>query len=441
MARRITTVCLAVLACSSGAFGQEPFNVAVPVDQLSLIFTQLYGPDGLIVDSIATLPDGSTHSAHFDSAFRSQFVQFGTALTNKLASVPLPSPASGYTYEFDPTVGVFSRTTQSFGPIFAERAETIGANRTSFGVGFQHFKFDTIEGLNLNRVPAVFTHDGFERGGGRSDLVTTVNSIDARVDQLTAWVTYGVTDGFDISLAVPVVSIELMVVSEATVQRIGTEDPAIHFYRSVDGALGNQRIFTAFGSARGVGDVTIRLKGTLRELESSGMAIGLDLRIPTGDEKNLLGAGAPGIKPFFVWSASYDAFSPHVNLGYLWNGSSILAGDPAIGASSDLPDHVSYAVGADFGVGSRFTFAFDLLGQYVIDSPRLVREDFLAQNSESVFRNIAFRTDSFNETSAAAGFKLSVLPDVLLDFNLLFKLDDHGLRDKVIPFIGAEYSF
>ena len=69
-------------------------------------------------------------------------------------SVPLPSLATGFTYRFDPTLGVFSRTTQSFGPIMAERAETIGANRTSFGVAFEHTRFNTIEGLNLDNVPA-----------------------------------------------------------------------------------------------------------------------------------------------------------------------------------------------------------------------------------------------------------------------------------------------
>ena len=35
----------------------EPFNVAVPIDELSTIFTQIYGEDGLIVDSLAALPE------------------------------------------------------------------------------------------------------------------------------------------------------------------------------------------------------------------------------------------------------------------------------------------------------------------------------------------------------------------------------------------------
>ena len=99
------------LFCSAATFAQEPFNLAVQVDDLSSIFTRLYGPNGLIVDSLTVLPGGDTHSGHFNADFQSEFVQFGTALTSKLVSVPLPSLASGFTYEFDPSLGVFNRTT------------------------------------------------------------------------------------------------------------------------------------------------------------------------------------------------------------------------------------------------------------------------------------------------------------------------------------------
>ena len=229
MLKHVAVLSIGLLLQSADLSAQEPFNIAVRVERLALLFPQLYGRDGLIVDSRATLTSGENHSAHFDSAFQSEFVQFGAALTGKLVSVPLPSLASGFTYEFDPSLGVFSRNTQSFGPIMAERAETIGANRTSFGVAFEHSGFDTIEGLNLDNVPGVFTHDDFE--------------------------------------------------------------------------LGDRRIFTAFGSARGIGDLTVRLKSRVWKGATSGVALGLDLRVPTGDEENLLGAGAPGVKPFMAWSA------------------------------------------------------------------------------------------------------------------------------------------
>ena len=201
-----------------------PFNVAVPVDSVATLFSELYGPNGLIVDSLAVLPSGETRSAHFNSDFQSNFVQFGTAIASRLVSVPLPSPASGFTYEFDPSLGVFSRTTNSFGPILAERADTIGGGRVSFGFAFQRFAFDTIEDLNLQTVPAVFTHDGFNLRGGRDDVVTTENSIHAQVNQTTAFLTYGVTDSIDVSISVPIINTSLTVVSAATVRRLGTAE-------------------------------------------------------------------------------------------------------------------------------------------------------------------------------------------------------------------------
>ena len=241
------------LFCSAATFAQEPFNLAVQVDNLSSIFTRLYGPNGLIVDSLTVLLGGDSHSGHFNADFQSEFVLFGTALTSKLVSVPLPSLASGFTYEFDPSLGVFNRTTQSFGPILAERAETIGANRTSFGFTFQRLSFDTIEKLDLDLIPAVFTHDSFELRGGRDDVVTTINAISATVAQFTVFLTYGLTDRLDFSLAVPFVKTDLAVISDARIQRLGTADPAVHFFRSLDGTLGDRRIFHRVGSCGGHG--------------------------------------------------------------------------------------------------------------------------------------------------------------------------------------------
>lgn len=438
MSKRTVLLALAVLVGSSAAHAQEPFNVAVPVDRLSTIFTNLYGPGGLVVDSLTVLPSGDTHSAHFNSDFQSQFTQFGVAMTSQLAAVPLPSPASGFTYEFDSDLGVFQRTSQSFGPILSERAETLGGGRFSFGFTFQNFTFDKIEGLDIGAVPSVFEHDGAERLGGRIDVVSTLNSIQARVNQFTAFISYGLTDRLDLSLAIPMVSADLTVTSTATVQRLGTSsNNQVHFYRGQDGELGDQRTFTAFGNANGIGDLTLRLKGRF----TGGAAFGLDVRLPTGDEENLLGIGAPGIRPFIVLSRSGRAFSPHVNAGYLWNGSSVLAGNPNTGVSADLPDQVNYVVGADFGVSSRFTFVLDVIGNYFIDAPRLVQTTFQARDGINTFPTVAFVNESYNQLSGAVGFKLNVVQSLLIDVNLLFNLDDNGLRDKITPLVGFEYAF
>ena len=91
-------------------------------------------------------------------------------------------------------------------------------------------------------------------------------------------------------------------------------------------------------------------------------------------------------------------------------------------------------------MSSRLTVAFDLVGQLIIDTPRLVSEEFLSLNGVSRFPNVSFVESSFNELNAAVGFKLKVVEEMLIDFNLLFRLDDNGLRDKVTPLIGIEYT-
>jgi hypothetical protein len=441
MIRGMGAAIVFVVAAAPHAQAQEPYNLTAPVKSLATLFTDLYGPRGLVLDSLATLPGEQPHTAHYISDFQENFSQFSTALVSQLVGLPLPSPASGFTYQFDATLGVFQRTTQSFGPILSDRAETIGARRVSVGFAFQRFTFDTVEGLDLKQVPVVFTHDNAFLRGGREDVVSTTNTIEATVSQATTFVTLGVTDRFDVSLAVPLVSNDLKVVSDATIHRLGTTNPLTHFFRQSNGDVGVRRIFTATGTATGVGDLLVRLKHSVHRGASTGIAVGVDVRIPTGDEMNLLGSGTAGIQPFGIWSATYDRISPHVNAGYKWNGSSVLAGNPAAGESADFPDQVNYAAGADVSVSSRVTVAFDLLGVYIVNAERLRRETFQALDGRSLFPNIVFARDSMNTLSGAVGMKLGLVERLLLDVNLLFKLDEHGLRDKVTPLIGVEYAF
>ncbi len=433
------TFCAALVP--SAAAAQSPYNLATPVRNLATLFTDLYGPNGLIVDSEATLPGEQPHSAHFNSDFQADFSQFSTALVAQLVSVPLPSPASGFTYRFDSSLGVFQRTTQSFGPILTERAETIGAGRFAFGFAVQRFTFDTVEGLDLRTVPAVFTHDNAALLGGREDVVTTVNSIKATVNQSTAFMTYGVTDRFDVSVAVPVVSNSLEVVSDATIRRIGTTNPLTHFFRQSNGDVGVRRLFTAVGGATGVGDITVRLKATTMKGASSGVAVGLDVRVPTGDPMNLLGTGTTGVQPFVVWSDTFQKVSPHLNASYTWNGSSVLAGNPATGQSADFPDQIGYAGGIDIGMNQHVTLVADLLGRWVIDAERLTQNTFHALDGKTTFPNIVFGPDSFNMMSGSIGMKINVVDRLLAQFNVLFALDQHGLRDKVTPLVGLQYTF
>jgi hypothetical protein len=439
MQRIAATVCICCLLSSVQAAAQQPTTLAT-------LFEDVYGPNGLVLNSDDVQLDGSNHAAHFNSAFQSDFRLVNIALTSQLTAVPLPSPASGFTYKFDEATGTFVRSTTSFGPILADRAETIGRGRLAFGFTQQFFSFDHLDGVGLTNVPAVFRHDSFEAGGGRTDVVSTNNTIQASVSQFTGALTYGVTDRVDVSLAVPVVRTRLSLLSNANIHRIGTgSNLQIHYFRDdlAIGGYGSSHQFFVEGSAAGLGDLLVRTKATLMREGTRAMAAGLDLRLPTGDEQNLLGAGAAGVRPFAAFSTTIGRFGPHANLAYQWNGRSLLAGDVRNHIEADLPDQFQYALGSDLNVNNRFSIVVDLLGQRLMNSPRLSTYTLQATGVAGTvdLPDIRFATDSFWTANGAVGFKANVATRVLVSFNLRFTLGNSGLTDRIAPLLGVEWAF
>ena len=73
------------------------------------------------------------------------------------------------------------------------------------------------------------------------------------------------------------------------------------------------------------------------------------------------------------------------------------------------------------------TVAFDVIGQHSIDAERLRSGQFHALDERSVFLSVAFTRDSFNTLSGSIGMKANLLERLLVDANLLFNIDGHGL--------------
>ena len=65
-----------------------------------------------------SLSDQPNHEAHFQPGPDQLEVpgQFNSALLTLLSTSPVGSPSGGFTYTFDPALGTFRRTSQSFGP-------------------------------------------------------------------------------------------------------------------------------------------------------------------------------------------------------------------------------------------------------------------------------------------------------------------------------------
>jgi hypothetical protein len=177
----------------------------VQVTELWRIFKDLYGPNGLVVNSNVAAPERrDALEPSSTAAFESEFSQFGTALTSQIVSLPLPRPPRGSPISSIQACGCGSRARRR-----ASARSCRNAPRPSARACLDRVRrtaacpFDSIEGVDLNNVPAVFTHDDAALLGGREDVVTTVNRDPGESEQVRGVISYGVTNTLDVSIALP----------------------------------------------------------------------------------------------------------------------------------------------------------------------------------------------------------------------------------------------
>lgn len=387
------------------------------------------------------------HEAHFleTNEFSQNFLPLNTAIATQLALLPIVSPASGFTYSFDKSTGSHTRTAQSLGPVYSERGETIGKKKVFIGFNYQRFSFNKIDGLDLGNLPGVLRH--IPTGRALQDVMVTTNNLDLKMNQFTLFGTVGITNRLDISIAVPIMDVNFNAVANTRIFRIpsGADDcpggsgTPCHFFDINDRVNSVARTFSNSGSKSGIGDITIRIKHNLVRTDNVALSVLADIRTPSGNERNFLGSGAVGFKPFVALTLKKGWLSPHVNLGYQWNGKSLLAGSFVNGVKGSLPDQLFYTVGTDIGLGKHVTLATDILGQRLFDTTRVVPATLSVGGSQLGILNFANGNVGLNNFSV--GVKVAIAGQLLLTANVLTRLDDGGLRQRLTPMIGVSYSF
>ena len=394
------------------------------------------------------------HQAHFSLENNGlNRLNATAALLNKnisyqLSSFPLGSSSGGFTFTLDPALGTLNRTTDSFGPLFAERALTSGKGKLTLGSTYQRSSFDRFEGNDLRdgEIHSTLTHQQIE---GRDlhfegDIIDAAFFIDLKTDTFTVFANYGVTDRFDVGLAVPIQRVDLTARVALTILNVasGPDANQVHFF--TDGGLTSERGDT--GSASGIGDVVLRGKLGLIQGDWGGLAAGADVRLGTGDAANLLGTGSTQVKGFLIASGGKSRFSPHVNAGYTFTGDSDQFGV--------LPDEISYAAGFDTAVTPRLTFNADLVGRMLLDAERLAQTDVeyryrlfndpVGTTPRSTVRQelLASEPGNLNLLLGAVGLKFNPTGRLLLSGNLLISLSkDNGLQDTLTPVFAIDYNF
>jgi hypothetical protein len=366
------------------------------------------------------------------------------ALGRNVANMPIGSTSGSETFRF--VGGVPVKTSISAGPIFAERPQTLGKGRVLAGVNRSGFRFATLRGVDMKNINLTFTHQNVDFPGCattfggdcatygvpsfENDVMAFNLSIDLDVRVTSLFMTYGVTDKFDFGLVMPVVQAHFEGASRAEMRPFGGTTAAHYFSgTSTNPNLAAER--RSSGSATGLGDVAIRLKGNLRSSATSSFGLLVDARLPTGSEKDLLGAGNFSGRALAIVATRFGDFSPHLNVGYLYR-----SGD-------EENDAVVGTAGFDHRLGSGITLAADLVselqvGDSKLELPAIVH--YAAPFSRSV--NPTDIPDTRDDiVNGSFGFKISAARNLTAVVNTLFPLNRGGLRADLIYTAGLEYSF
>ena len=324
----------------------------------------------------------------------------GQAVTRQF---PFSSVSPAFTYRYSPAVDIWERATSVPGPLFSERALTLGKGKFNFGIGYAYSHFQDLNGTSLHmllnpvNIPTVideFQQTNFQSNGQNllyapAGIVNDVIRMDLQAHVFMPTFRYGVTDSWDIGLSIPVLHTSLRV---RTVAQFVVETPSnfadptfgggflfaqdgqgnpivsldqgiflnpdrstsraplgLRFAKSQRAPL---RLQKSSGSATGVGDIILRSKYLLWGTELGGVAWGLNLQLPSGAEDNFHGTGETHLSTFvYASQVLWDRFEPHLNIGVDCN-----TGD--VERSSVL-----YAVGATLKIGRQLGLAVDFIGR------------------------------------------------------------------------------
>ncbi len=440
---------------------------------------------------------GDSNIFSFSTAGQGLAPALSAAVANAVTQqAPLASVAPAFTYRYNPSLSVFERSTSVPGPLFSERALTIGKGQLNFGVGYSYVDLDDINGKSLQdtRTPLLLEAfcpssstggpvltdplcNGENPDGTRVNVLTLgLSSVRTRLNikahLVVPTIRYGLTDNWDIGISIPVVNTFLRVRHElipvaattdaflvSTFDQQGNVNSRI-LDRNVQPAdLSTARFFTlngsrarrtltkVAGSSTGIGDITLRTKYRLWGGDQGGAAAGLELRLPSGDKKNLQGTGETHLSPFLYLSqVLWERIEPHVNLGVDFNTKDV--DRSAFLYSVGVAALVWNQLGAGIDVIGRSEFGRFAPGKgsglvgFALERPAATcsRENACVVNKAVPFR-FPFKIKRNDIIDISFGLRYALGTSGSVFFGTILPLNDNGFRADFIPSGGVEYTF
>jgi hypothetical protein len=430
------------LACGAGAAVAQSARQST----LRARFTDLFrfggaecGTDVLfcLVNSSGTsAAEAFSTNANATAAALTRFVQ--SAITQGIANAPIPSTGSGTTFRLTAAGVPVRNEDESAGPIFGERATTLGMGRLLVGFNLTDLSLERLRDTPVEDIRFNIAQRDLPPGGGVLGdpvieqtylAVQTRIGLQARVTNL--FLTYGLRAWLDVGVTVPFVQAALSGYSDARIVPGRDSDPAAGF--SFGGPPEDPRLLARAvvprSTAFGLGDLSLRAKARLNDLDAPlGVGVLVDARLPTGSTADFLGAGGVWVRALGV--ASWRAGSgvvPHLNLGYYRR------------SGEGVQSAAVVTLGADLRASDRFTVAGELLGQLVLGPNPLRATTITISGSQPILAsNIATRRDDVYDASLGAKYTFGRLTALA---NLIGPLNSGGLRGGLLWTAGFQAAF
>jgi hypothetical protein len=432
-----------VIATWTCALGLLLLPTLAGAASLSKGLETLFGERGVELDVDRS---GLPHRSHFTSENLATFGLLTQQLAANAADFPAVGTATGFTYVYDPKLEVFAPSTRNLGSMFVERARTVGRGRFQFGLTYLYLNFDQLDGTDLKDVqfdslrhndccsaafpPPSPDNPAFERD--TADLQFQKFKLRSHAFFLNG--TYGVTDWWDVNLLVPVVYTTMDVRAQATLNN--ESGTGTHFFDVTTGQTVEQRSFD--DDALGVGDLLLRTKARVLDSEALLGAVGLVLRVPTGDEEDFQGLGDVTLTPFLAASREFGPVEIHASSGI------------DIDVEDTDRSRVRYGGGFAWQLGQNVDLMFDVVGSSSmfsndihVDVPQFVNAPGTSEATPTTIpTNVRFtKSVSTNIVDVAPGMQIAFGKSVIGFLTFFVPITDDGLRATLVPAGGVQATF
>jgi hypothetical protein len=400
-------------------------------------------------------------------AIRDALEPLGAVIGAQIANqIPTLSTSAGYTYEFNPQLDVYERSTKTFGPLFSERAVTLGAKKFNVNASYSYIHFDTINGHDLHDITSrveiakdasgrrsfaglrrqdlVNNFPGLKQLGPNGELIFTELNVDLDLEaQLVDFsMTYGLLDNLDVNVDIPV----LRTFARSRVSERTLDPRFVHELGNFD--TGEIRtlepdVFSARESAIGIGDMRVRSKylAVTTPVRLAGL---LDLVLPTGSPGNFQGTGDTRLGTYLIASHTVaEIFEPHLQAGVEFNANDVNR------------SQAKYLAGVTAQVASIAALTVDFLGRSefarLTEIPSAARlpaatgtgdnRQFLEFTKPFHGRPVLVNVNRNDILDLAVGGKISLGPQSIFFATAVIPLNTDGLRANVVPTVGFERTF